>query len=151
MGCYLQFCIRKSALLPHAKGLTNSLVTANACYTGSRGCLFFLFMFVGLCLTLSSVLGFAFSERLRQATPVLRTLSADSSFTIGPTNQQPGAVENEFSVFTLRERSKDVSGEEDSFKEWSFSVDLALRSHVITQGQSQVDLEMKPKDWFRST
>ena len=34
---------------------------------------------------------------------------------------------------------KTFSGEADCFKEWSFSVDLALRSHGITQGQSQVD------------
>ena len=43
---------------------------------------FFSFVIVGLCVTLAFILGYAFSERFRQTSPVLQTLSAaDSPFT----------------------------------------------------------------------
>ena len=50
---------------------------------------------------------------------------------------------------------KTFTSEADCFKEWSISVELALRSHGITQGQNQVDfaasyLEGSSSLWFLS-
>ena len=102
----------------------------------------FSFMFVGLCVTLAFILGYTFSERFRQASPVLRTLPADSSFTHGRTCFPTTNSEQSRTISQCSPRVKDpktFSGEADCFKEWSFSVDLALRFHGITQGQSQVN------------
>ena len=114
---------------------------------------FFSFVLVGLCVTLAFILGYAFNERFRQAPRVLRTLPADSPFTHPTSNSEQSRTSSQCSPRV--KDPKTFSGEADCFKEWSFSVDLALRSHGITQGQRQVDfaasyLEGSSSLWFIS-